>query len=210
MVADAQPRGACAATSGRVPRSAASVVRPAHPVVPAARPMHDLAQSVADLAGKPGASRELHLHLPVPEGFELEMVTVGEPVLLDGVLESVVDGMLVRGDVAGQADMACSRCLETVVARVTTAVTELYQERARLHLGDEVEEGYEIVDETIDLSALVRDALSEAVPANPLCRPDCAGLCPHCGINLNEATCDYVEERTDPRWDVLRGLSLGN
>ncbi len=40
-----------------------------------------------------------------------------------------------------------------------------------------------------------------------LCRPDCAGLCPHCGTNLNDGACDCEEDRTDPRWDALREVA---
>lgn len=170
--------------------------------------MHDLVQSVADLVGKPGASRRVHLQLPVPADFELEVGAVREPIELEGVIESVVDGILVRGGVGAVAELTCSRCLEPVEHQVDTGAAELFREPSRVDPDDELEDGYEVADEAIDLSALLRDALSAAIPPNPRCKPDCAGLCAHCGTNLNESTCEWVDERPDPRWDALRDLSL--
>jgi len=68
------------------------------------------------------------------------------------------------------------------------------------------EELYPIVDETIDLGPLARDAVVLELPMAPLCREDCAGLCVQCGANRNEGDCGCVAPR-DPRWanlDVLR------
>jgi uncharacterized protein len=59
----------------------------------------------------------------------------------------------------------------------------------------------------LDLGGWVRDAVAEMVPVTILCREDCAGLCPTCGANLNEAPCDCVVEETDSRWDALKGLA---
>jgi uncharacterized protein len=59
----------------------------------------------------------------------------------------------------------------------------------------------------LDLHAWARDALALSVPANLLCREDCAGLCPVCGTNLNEAGSDHRHEREpDPRWAALSEL----
>ena len=68
------------------------------------------------------------------------------------------------------------------------------------------EEIYPIDDDVIDLAPLVRDSVVLELPGAPLCREDCAGLCPQCGANLNEGPCGCVAPR-DPRWanlDVLR------
>ena len=57
------------------------------------------------------------------------------------------------------------------------------------------------------MATWARDAVAEAVPATLLCRADCAGLCPHCGTNLNEGSCDCEEDTSDPRWDALREVA---
>ena len=56
-------------------------------------------------------------------------------------------------------------------------------------------------DDRLDLSAWARDAIALALPDQILCRPDCAGLCPVCGKDLNAEPHEHVEERLDPRWD---------
>jgi uncharacterized protein len=62
-------------------------------------------------------------------------------------------------------------------------------------------------DRVLEIADWTRDAIAEAVPALVLCREDCAGLCPVCGANRNEGDCGCVEDRTDSRWDALRGLA---
>jgi uncharacterized protein len=68
------------------------------------------------------------------------------------------------------------------------------------------DEFYPIVDDTIDLGPLARDAIVLELPMATLCREDCAGLCPQCGADRNEGPCGCLAPR-DPRWanlDVLR------
>lgn len=83
--------------------------------------------------------------------------------------------------------------------------------------GAEVEEGIELADqdldlfpfdgETVDLEPLLREHLVLAVPYAPLCREDCKGLCPQCGIDRNTGTC-VCEKPGDPRFAALKGLKL--
>lgn len=58
-----------------------------------------------------------------------------------------------------------------------------------------------------DLSAIVRETLILALPAKPLCKAECRGLCPNCGANLNEETCSCKNTELDDRWESLKGLS---
>jgi uncharacterized protein len=61
-------------------------------------------------------------------------------------------------------------------------------------------------DDQLDLSAWARDALVLGLPAQILCRPDCAGLCPVCGKDLNVEPHEHEEERVDDRWAALQAL----
>jgi uncharacterized protein len=61
-------------------------------------------------------------------------------------------------------------------------------------------------DDRLDLSAWAHDAIALALPDKILCRPDCAGLCPVCGKDLNAEPHEHEEERTDPRWAALEAL----
>ncbi len=62
--------------------------------------------------------------------------------------------------------------------------------------------------EEVDLSPLILEQVLLALPTRPLCREDCRGLCPHCGVNLNRNTCGCRLEKFDPRLDALRSLKL--
>lgn len=164
---------------------------------------------VADLIDRPGVSRRVDLAVPVPADLELDMATVQGDLLLEGVLESVVDGILVRGTVSARLASACARCLTDLQQDVTADVVELFSTpRDGAEEAEEVEAGYEITDATIDLDTLLRDALVPAVPYRPLCTEDCKGLCAQCGINRNEAECSCEDITIDARWAALEGLQL--
>jgi uncharacterized protein len=64
-----------------------------------------------------------------------------------------------------------------------------------------------VSETTVDLGLWVRDSFAEMLPAVILCRDDCAGLCPRCGVDRNEVACDCAPEPADSRWDALRELS---
>ena len=87
---------------------------------------------------------------------------------------------------------------------VVTAVRELFEV-------DPIEgQTYPLEGEEIDLELPVRDALLLDLPAAPLCRDDCAGLCPACGADWNQRSCDCDMTIPDPRWDALRELTFDN
>ena len=170
--------------------------------------LHDHLLNVADLVDQPGASRQVELRMPVPEGFDFPLVGVDEPLHLAGVVESVVDGLLVRGTLRAELDLRCARCLRPVSREVAIDVVELFVDPARVNadvLAD-LEDGYEVADDHIDLDALLRDSLAPSAPYRPLCQEDCRGLCAQCGGDLNVADCGCVDSDPDPRWAGLAQL----
>jgi uncharacterized protein len=93
----------------------------------------------------------------------------------------------------------CMRCLEPASRTFEVVAREVSQPGE----GEELESPY-VQDGVLDLHAWARDALALTLPTQLLCRPGCAGLCPVCGIDLNEAGPDHAHEpRPDPRWDKL-------
>ena len=145
--------------------------------------------------------------MPTPSDVSDEVVRIGDQVHLSGVIESVVDGLLVRGRLEAPAGVVCVRCLTGRDEVIAADVVELFSRPERADQ-DAVEPGYEIADDTIDLEILVRDALAAAAPAHPLCRPDCAGLCATCGADLNVAPCDGHPDQADQRGSALAGLEV--
>ena len=115
-------------------------------------------------------------------------------------LESLTDGLVVDGQISAPWADSCRRCLAPAAGVVLGEVGELYQ----LVLTDP--DAFEIIGDQIDLGAMIREHILLEAPLAPLCRPDCAGLCPTCGIDLNTATCDCVVVAVDPRWEALSEL----
>lgn len=170
-------------------------------------PLSDTVIDARELLGRPGTSRSLERHVAAPAEPIDQLVRVGPEVSLHGIIESVVDGLLVRATVQAPARLSCARCLREFPDELRTEAVELFSAPGHT-IDDEVESGYEIVDETIDLDTLLRDALAEVTPMTPLCRPDCAGLCPVCGADRNTDPCDGHPEQPDPRWAALDRLEL--
>lgn len=153
---------------------------------------------------RPGATSSLDRVVPAPAELSEDLVAIGPQVTVHALIESVVDGLLVRGFVSAPAQVACSRCLVERSADITADVAELFCPPG----DDGVEAGYDITDATIDIDTLIRDAVAEAIPVRPLCRTDCAGLCPTCGADLGRDPCDGHPDQTDRRWTALADLQL--
>ncbi|HZT45450.1 MAG TPA: YceD family protein [Gaiellaceae bacterium] len=96
----------------------------------------------------------------------------------------------------------CMRCLTDAALDETLALRE-YQ--ATSPESDELTTPY-LLDDRLDLSAWARDALILALPDKILCRPDCAGLCPSCGRDLNAEPHTHEADEGDPRWAALEQL----
>lgn len=169
--------------------------------------MSDFILPVAEILGRPGHYRDIELASPVPEA-RTTLVRADETATRARLrAESVIEGILVSGWVAGEASSRCARCLVDVGLDLELEVCELFLAPGGEPV-DGVDDAYEIDGTTIDLEPMLRDALTLSLPLNPLCRPDCKGLCPLCGSDLNRASCDCVVEEKDPRWgalDELRG-----
>jgi DUF177 domain-containing protein len=164
--------------------------------------VQELTVSVAEILGHPGEYRDISISKPV-EGLEISLARVGNhPLAARLRLESVVEGVLVTGPVEALADMECARCLKSLTSSVEVDVCDLYTAP-----GHEAEEdAYRITGTEIDLEPMLRDAVTLALPFNPVCKQDCAGLCARCGKDLNDGPCDCTEDATDPRWAPLAAL----
>jgi uncharacterized protein len=103
----------------------------------------------------------------------------------------------------GRLHGPCQRCLNDAVVERDVAVRE-YQATSP-GSSEELRTPY-VVDDRLDLAAWARDALALALPDQILCRPDCAGLCPVCGRDLNFEPHTHDEEVPDPRWAALEEL----
>ena len=127
-----------------------------------------------------------------PDDYRFE-----NPVSWEVDVTNTGSALLVSGGVAGSGACPCSRCLEDVVHEFEGVIEGyfLIDPHADPEIdeeGEDLEEGeFDILpdDHMVDLAPLIEAALFIDAPDMPLCRDDCAGLCPQCGANLNEGAC---------------------
>jgi uncharacterized protein len=158
------------------------------------------------LSLRSGEGRRFELQVPAGDlayGGERYAVT---PEPLEAVLEvsrTTHSGYALRLRLRATLSGPCMRCLDPAAPVLEVDAREVSVPGG----GDELTSPY-VKDGDLDVAAWARDALVLAVPDQITCRPDCAGLCPICGANLN-AEPDHAHEREpDPRWGALRELKL--
>ena len=159
--------------------------------------------------------RRLRLR-PGEEHREVVRVTL-EPFVLGGqeyvanptevpaelVVQRATTGDLFRLTFSTTLEGPCMRCLAEAVARVDVEAQEY--EATDPGADDELRSEY-VADGEVDVQTWVRDQVAFAVPDQILCRPDCAGLCPVCGKDLNVEPHTHDDEAVDPRWAALEAL----
>ncbi|MFZ9628371.1 MAG: YceD family protein [Ilumatobacteraceae bacterium] len=168
-----------------------------------------LVVNAAELLRRPGTDKVLDLVVPLDslEVRDDDRFAVATDVSVHLRLESLSDGIVVDGALDVPWQGTCRRCLAPTGGVTHSEVHELYQRVVT------DPDAFEIVGEQLDLRPVVRELVLLDAPATPLCRPDCAGLCPSCGINRNEGGCDCTPAPADDRWsalDQLRDLPRGD
>jgi uncharacterized protein len=121
-------------------------------------------------------------------------------------------GVLAQVRLTARIATACARCLAPMEHELDVEFTESFYPSVYMPGGPQVQidedtDPATLIDElhVLDLTEVTRQAVILALPVSPVCRPDCRGLCPTCGADLNEGPCG-CERPSDPRWDALRGL----
>ena len=143
------------------------------------------------------------------EPMEIFSDTVSlEDVRAEGSFLATDDGRIsVKARATAQAHAHCSRCLEEVVAPVEAEVDALYSRTP----DPEDPDLYGFEGYSLDLTDAVRDALVLELPMRFICKPDCKGLCPNCGVNLNRVACTCQEggNTTNP-FSALKNIVFNN
>ena len=123
-------------------------------------------------------------------------------------------GVLVVGGLDVDAILVCGRCLSEYPLNLSLSFEEEFFPTVDVNTGTSVPvpDGSEevLIDKshTLDLTEVVRQYIITNLPMKPLCRTECAGLCQHCGANLNLRECRCGKPPSDPRWGGLAGLLL--
>ncbi len=118
------------------------------------------------------------------------------------------DALLVAGSVEGEAKTACARCLEDASFSFKGSIEGYFLTDAESsHVPDDMDDDeFDILpeDHTIEMDVLITAAVLLEMPLVPLCRKDCKGLCPVCGANLNEGSCDCVVSQEDEDFELAK------
>jgi uncharacterized protein len=117
--------------------------------------------------------------------------------------------VIARGRVQGTLQQSCRRCLEPLETTFDEDLTMVFVDEDELDEDVEDDGSTRIIassDKELDLSRPVREEVFLAIEPYVVCSPECKGLCPGCGTNLNEGPCTCEGDELDPRWDALRKL----
>lgn len=164
--------------------------------------------SLRDLKRTAGATKDFALSEPLGDDLLVGLVRfpADEVVGAQGTLESVGDGVLVTGEASAEVNAQCSRCLTDFSYKTAAEIQELFIYRDFAEQYEDEDVSF-IKDDAIDLEPVIRDVLILDQPLVVLCQPDCRGLCPVCGINLNENPDHTHPDTVDSRWRALDNWS---
>ncbi len=140
-----------------------------------------------------------------------ELVRLG-PVTWRGQVTFADPGFYFKARLSYEQTLACNRCLKPTTQAVAADVQLMVfadgpQPVAGEHELHERDLGVlQVAGEELDTEPLLQEQLQLNIPMKPLCRPDCAGLCPECGADLNQGPCGCEQKKADPRWAALASL----
>ena len=172
--------------------------------------MNPFVVPVTSLLRHPGSTVEVKFSAPFDPDGSLAATSPGEAEVVPRadvevrlVLTSFLGGVTATGTIVAPWRAECRRCATSVHGVLDVLVAEQFRRGAE----PDDEDAYPLVDDEVDLSDLVRDAVVLELPLAPLCRQDCAGLCATCGADRNEDPCECQPE-LDSRWATLDALRV--
>ncbi|MCF8528666.1 MAG: DUF177 domain-containing protein [Aquiluna sp.] len=157
---------------------------------------------IKDLLNHPGNMQEMDLKIVLegPIGTELVKLETGDALDIFLRLESVHEGILATGEVEAAAKTICSRCLDSMNLEIEVDFQELFA------YSSTSDDELVVSGELIDLEQVVIDSVVLSLPFQPVCSPDCLGLCAGCGEKLSETHEHQHENPVDPRFNALKDL----
>jgi len=130
-----------------------------------------------------------------------------EPVKVDLVVRNTGKLFVAHGEFHTYISLLCSRCLEQLVYPIEGVLDFTIMEAAQAEDEGSSEDVLTLDQDEVDLQPLVEEITVTEIPLIPLCKSDCSGLCPICGINRNTGNCDCTRDNIDPRWEKLKNLT---
>lgn len=141
------------------------------------------------------------------EGYELSFLE-GERIEWSLDALRIAGGVELSGRVSGIIELECNRCLAAYEQEITLELFEhlLWLESEKMEPGDDYAGEYAVIDGVLDLSQVLRDAICLGLPSVRVCSPECRGICPGCGADLNREPCRCSGEKSDPRLKPLEDI----
>jgi len=144
----------------------------------------------------------LQLSLLPPEAFSSQEIQFSDDASFSGELENIGGVLELSGQVSGTFTVPCARCMKITKQQYSISVNETYA-----HENAEVTDRDEVIPFSgteIELDDAIWPTIFSELSSKYLCKPDCKGLCPKCGADLNEVACSCTDDEIDPR---LAGLA---
>lgn len=168
-------------------------------------PGSPLVINIHELGRRPGNQHTTLVSAPAPADLGTDIIGVpeGSVVETELLLEAVMEGVLATGTARVTVTGECVRCLDPLQRRIEAEFRELfvYPESEA-----EEDEAYRLEGDLLDLEPVVRNAVVLGLPFQPICREDCPGLCPRCGVRLADDPEHDHDSEIDPRWAALAQL----
>ena len=152
--------------------------------------------NISDMINVQGARKEISIKkdaVDIPKAFSY--VKLYEPIRLEGELESDRGTIYLSGILTTKVKITCDRCMGEMVHSIESEVKESFGS---------------LTQSTIDLGPTIVETVLISLPMKALCHEECKGICPVCGENLNEKSCNCDWEYTDPRLDKFNLLLKDN
>jgi DUF177 domain-containing protein len=154
-----------------------------------------------------------HVYQPKDLNPVDERVSLIAPATVNGRVRLSGHQVFVNGHVETRAQVECDRCLKPVELPVNADFTLEYISGSDYESSQAVELTEEQLSvsvfdgDGIDVDEIVKEQILLAVPTRMLCREDCKGICPECGVDKNKGECNCVTNEIDPRWAALKDLT---
>ncbi len=157
----------------------------------------------SDLLSKKNRKKQISLSFELePFEFEGEEIRAIEKVSVEGVAISENDVIVINASIKTKLKLNCSRCLDTFIYPIDIDIEERFTNDIDLQ-----QDGTMFVEgDSLDITEIIENCIISTLPIKRLCKDDCKGLCPECGVNKNVENCSCLDYDVDIRLAKLREL----
>lgn len=160
----------------------------------------DLSEIIKDYGGKMSVSGPVKID---DTDFLGESFVFEKPFYMDGTIANNTKSLELTAKIEGEIQVHCARCGQLLLVPMKFRVHEIL---ASEDFGMDSEDAVIFSGDKLDVSELVTNAFLMNVYGKYLCRDDCKGLCPKCGVDLNQGDCSCDSSNIDPRWAALQEI----